>query len=35
MTKAEDLKHFIVACADDLIDIISVDDLAVEVLRSS
>jgi hypothetical protein len=35
MRKVEDLKHFIVACANDLIDIISVDDLAVEVLRVS
>jgi hypothetical protein len=31
MRKEENLKHFIVACADDIVDIISVDDLVVEV----
>ena len=29
--KEENLKHFIVACADDVVDIISVDDLSVEI----
>ena len=33
--KPDKLKHFIVACADDVVDIISVDDLVVEVYRSS
>lgn len=35
MRRAEDLKHFIVACANDVIDIISVDDLVVEVSDNS